>query len=120
MLNRYELFYPRKIWVACKETKETLAELFEGYDGEELDFDEIDDVNILNACCWKALHKETKEYGILIFVRKKSTTNDIAHEATHAALYIYEDIGSDITDQEPFAYLVGYIAECIEKTKNGR
>ena len=48
---------------------------------------------------------------ILIWISKKEefTTSIVSHECTHAALEIWQYIGSEVslTNQEPFAYLLG-------------
>ena len=43
----------------------------------------------------------------------------IAHESTHAALCIFGDIGARVSyeDQEPLAYLVGWIFGCIDTVR---
>ena len=47
------------------------------------------------------------------------TPSHIAHEAVHAADDIYYFIGAhpDTLNNEPYAYLVGYITECCEQAK---
>ena len=49
---------------------------------------------------------------------KAEVTDIIAHESVHAAMDIYNYISAsvDLSNQEPFAYLVGYIANCVYKT----
>jgi len=42
----------------------------------------------------------------------------IAHEASHAAGYIFNHIGADMDCGEPTAYLIGWIADCCWKSKN--
>lgn len=62
--------------------------------------------------------------GILIRFRNKKamTTSIISHEATHAALEIFDYVGAvvDPKNQEPFTYLVGWIADCINQVKIGK
>lgn len=43
------------------------------------------------------------------------TPNTIAHECAHVALILMEKLGMRATydDQEPFAYIMGYIAEQV-------
>lgn len=50
------------------------------------------------------------------------TAKNIAHESTHAALEIFAYVGARISydNQEPYAYLVGWIADCIDKVKNNK
>lgn len=50
--------------------------------------------------------------------KKAYVINTYTHEAVHAAIDIWDFIGSivDIRHQEPIAYLAGYISECIYLT----
>lgn len=50
------------------------------------------------------------------------TTETIAHEAAHAALYLFKFIGNNVNfdNQEPFAYLCGWIAKCIGEVKRNK
>ena len=63
--------------------------------------------------------KTDGKYCIAFRDNSSKTANIQAHEAVHLASYIYQDIGAfhDLKNQEPFAYLVGYIAELINSTR---
>ena len=57
--------------------------------------------------------------GVCIFIKNKKhiTVRDMAHEAVHAADFIFEHLGlrhSGFDDGEAYAYLVGYISNCID------
>lgn len=60
---------------------------------------------------YKVKERATGIPCILIWIGKKEefTTSIVAHECTHAALEIWQYIGSEVslTNQEPFAYLLG-------------
>lgn len=62
--------------------------------------------------------------GVLIRFENKAamTTKNIAHEAVHAALDIFDYVEARISsdNQEPFAYLVGWIADCCQQVKTGK
>jgi hypothetical protein len=47
------------------------------------------------------------------------TCKTIAHESVHAAGYMFQHIGQGIDSEEPFAFLVGWIADCCWKIRNG-
>lgn len=102
--------YPIPIWVAITKDMDSLADYFKG----EVRFDRA-----LFASCFPVVKKNRRkhEWGVVIqFESLEATTiKIIAHEATHAARYIFEELGADVSTDEPFAYLVGYIAECCEK-----
>ena len=65
--------------------------------------------------------KEPLLVGVLVrFENLKSMRPDnIAHEATHSALEIFDYVDARIQydNQEPFAYLVGWVVKCIDEVK---
>ena len=70
------------------------------------------------------MYKENGLLGELIWFPCASAMpiGHISHEATHAAIDIFDDCGCriDAENQEPFAYLVGWIAKCINEVKRGK
>ena len=100
--------YPLKIWIYIGNEKITMFD----EDVEELENDE--DAATYNV-------QTNGSVGILIVFKNKEimTTRAIAHESTHAAIHIFDYIGAEITAaaEEPFAYLLGWIAGCCEETK---
>jgi len=64
------------------------------------------------------LVKYNKDSSVKGINKKVDRINTIAHEATHVALDIYENLDQDICycTPEPFCYLVGWATECIYKT----
>ena len=113
--------YPRKIWVAVGGDIGTLRASFCQNDGEQLDFKDMDKYS---ASTTAVTEKDTGLFGELIWFPTKSDMrfDYIAHEATHAAMDIFGDIGivPDVNNQEPLAYLVGWIAKCINEVKRGK
>ena len=56
---------------------------------------------------------------LLLFENTKCMTMNICcHEATHACEHIEEEIGME-HGGEPSAYLIGWIASCINKARLG-
>lgn len=109
--------YPRVIWVSVGATVQSLNDLFETKYSE---MDESADAEVTGN---RRLKPDIKG-GILIRFRNKKdmTTSIISHEATHAALEIFDYVGAvvDPKNQEPFTYLVGWIADCINQVKIGK
>lgn len=107
--------YPRKLWVSVGASTKELSEMFMG-------IEDVDDTAI--AVTYETCRKEDNYAGVLVRFRNRTdiTPSVIAHEATHAALNIYEYVGAEVDtkNQEPFAYLLGWIADCIWKTKLGK
>lgn len=111
------VIYPRLLWVTYNCPAALLEDLFEGKIEE---MDKNSDADVLNC---RRLKPDVKG-GILIRFRSKKdmSAKNIAHESTHAALEIFDYVGALISsdNQEPFAYLVGWIADCINKVKNNK
>lgn len=112
--------YPKKIWVVKGGTSTQIKERFYGTDGEELDLDDSCDALVCNVM----IEDGTKRLGELIWFPtiKEMTINNIAHESTHAALDIFGFVGCKVhyDNQEPIAYLVGWVADCIDKVKRNK
>lgn len=107
--------YPRKLWVSVSVSTEELQERFGKYDIKD-----IDDGYYGQTICVQ--QKEPLLGGVLVRFQdlKAMSPENIAHEATHAALVIFDycDCRIDIGNQEPFAYLIGWIVRCIEEVRN--
>lgn len=108
--------YPRKLWVAVGVPYAVIKDMFE--DVEPMD--ESTDAQVTHT---RRLKPDIKG-GILIRFenRKAMTVANITHEATHAAMEIFSYVGAyhDPKNQEPFAYLCGWIAKCVGEVKNGK
>lgn len=50
------------------------------------------------------------------------TACNMAHEAVHASMDLFEQIDCKIhyDNQEPLAYLIGWITDCIDKVKRNK
>lgn len=112
--------YPRKIWVVKGGISTQIKDKFCSANSEELYFDDSCDALVCNVM----IKDRTKRLGELIWFpyAKNMTTDRIAHEAVHAAMDIFVDLGCkfDAFNQEPFAYLVGWIAGKINEVKTNR
>lgn len=112
--------YPRRLWVIKGGLPGDIKDMFSQRDGKEIDF-EVDDCD---AVTYSVMLKENKKYGELIWYPEegKIDTEKISHECVHAAMDIFGDIGAevDIENQEPFAYLAGWIADCIDQVVQNR
>lgn len=109
--------YPRLLWVTYGCPTPVLKDMF----GDEAkDMDKTSNAEVIN--CRRM--KPDVRGGILIRFRSKSDMKmeNIAHEAVHAALEIFDYVDARIEydNQEPFAYLVGWIADCCQKVKYGK
>lgn len=52
-------------------------------------------------------------------IKKDMDINTITHEASHVAIDIFTELGIEINDsnQEAFAYFIGWVAKCCEQVK---
>lgn len=111
------ILYPRKVWVAIGGTIKQLQDRFTDEEGNELD----EDTTGFAAKTGQAKSKETGNLGVLIWFPKTEDVKcgNIAHEAVHAALFIANEMGFrvEVYNDEPIAYLVGWIAGCINAMK---
>lgn len=131
-LDTYTTVYPMDIVVANEYvTIEQLRELFTYSDGKELEDSFLDKESFTATTVgFFKRRSDNKLVSFVVYLRdtnvktdiKADRVNTIAHEAAHIAMDIFNFIGATIssytTDQEAFAHLVGYVAECIYKTIN--
>lgn len=109
--------YPRRLWIAVNASSSFLEEIFD---------EKFEDIDSTTAAYVMAVHKKTPEKlgGVLVRFgsRKDMSVSNMAHEATHASIEIFDYVDGRISydNQEPFAYLVGWVTEMMNmvKTKN--
>ena len=120
------LIYPTRIWVGVNVLSEDIAEKFYGLNSDCTRFDIKDGTPNYNSfqicCCHPVSDKKDGWMGIMcnILRPKDMTVGVIAHEAEHIVCWICEqfDIQSaTFDDSEPRAYLVQWVADCIDKVK---
>lgn len=102
------VIYPVRLWLGVGT---------ENPEGFKVD-DYIKD-SAATAAVAKDLEHDLEGVMIRFLDAEQLTARNISHEAVHAAMEIYDFIGGRLTyaDQEPFCYLVGWIAECCESLK---
>lgn len=108
--------YPRLLWVTYGCHTSVLKDMF-GNEAQDMDKNTYAQTIICRRL------KPDVRGGVLIRFKNKAamTTKNIAHESVHAALEIFDYVNARISldNQEPFAYLVGWIADCCNKVKKG-
>ncbi len=109
----YPLIYPRRLWITI--SKDTFNDRFDGVSEWDDGCDAIVD------CVYD---KQRNLGGVLVRFENRKAMNAgiIAHESSHIAMEIFKYIGAevDLSNQEPFSYLVGWIADCINQVKTGK
>lgn len=120
MKNILKLEFPLHIYPISIDISigSNLKELYKGYTSSTgTEITEFADVADLLAFTHVVKNKVSKKLKVLIYFINEEEVSfcNVAHESTHAAKAVFDYIGADIEDEEAFAYLVGYIAECCEK-----
>ncbi len=109
------LIYPRKLWVCTNAT----VELTSSFELDEGDMIKSLEMNAVTTYITRNL--KTEKLGVLVFCKNKKlmTVSNIAHESVHVADAIFEAIGGHGEDfsigNEPYAYLVGWVAGSIDE-----
>lgn len=104
--------YPRLLWIIFGATKyEPISDRF----SDVGDFEEGVDARVIHV-----YDKVNNKGGVLIQFDSKKTAMDVSvvtHESIHAAMEIFDFVGAKLSfeDQEPFAYLAGWISKCIKE-----
>lgn len=103
--------YPRKLWVHIgKDLKELIEAEFDGCDPPDKDYGGVTYDN--------AVRKSDNAYGILVSFKcaKDISMKYCCHEASHVCDAIESAIEME-HGGEASAYLIGWIAECINKAR---
>lgn len=116
------VIYPRKLWVVKGSSQRFIQDNFTERLGEEVVFENDEGNESVCTVLSNVRLKETGKYGYLVYIRGNLSVGDIAHEATHVAARLFQEIGSylDPENQEPFSYLVGWVTDCINQVKTGK
>lgn len=127
-IDIYKTIYDLDLAVCRKNYKiKNIINTYERLNGDPLDEKLFDDSTAFTFAC---RNKETKVYTIVVAINKTKgktrqdknadLTNSISHEAAHVVLETYAKIMDNVSvdHQEPFAYYLGWVAECIYRTYN--
>lgn len=113
----YELnlhLYPRKVWVVVGMSVEEISRRFSTRNNNDVYLSDTAIATVISVN-----RRTDNRMGELIRISQVDymTVGAIAHESLHAAMDICSDLGINPTyeEQEPLAYLVGYIAEFVGK-----
>lgn len=113
--------YPRLLWITYDCDTDALNDMFPSTDGTKIP--DLEDCESAVVYCVRRVKPDVRG-GILIRFRHKSdmTCEEIAHESGHAALEVFRYVEAkvDFDNQEPFTYLIGFIADCCNQVKAGK
>ena len=125
IIDQYPTIYP-VILVVCNKyvSVKTIQKKYSKPDGTEINDDMLNHMAVTIPC----IEKATRKYCLLVKIqyvegansaeKKACLVNSIAHEALHVALDTWVTMDEDVCtyNQEPIAYYVGWVSECIYKT----
>ncbi|MEN6624536.1 MAG: hypothetical protein ABFD50_23690 [Smithella sp.] len=114
------VIYPFKLWVVISNNIECLGERFKKYPSEKKYKTSVSEK--LVAFVDSVIEIDTRKIGFLVVFqsKKECSVGCISHEATHVSDRVWNYIGERAPGKEANAYLVEWIAECIEKVKLGK
>ena len=112
------VIYPFKIWIVVDKSPIDIPKYLLGHDSLEIE-SIVEDTKNLAAFVMIEVNKKDKQRGALMFFRSRKvmTFELVAHESSHAAKYLFEHIGADIKEHEPFEFVIGWIADSCSKVK---
>lgn len=113
--------FPRRMWIVKDAPYSWIKERFDYIDGRDIEEHTVEDAKAVTYP--EVQYKKSSEYGILIVILDNGmTVSDMAHEATHFVLSLFEAIGEEVNTahQEVPAYLIGYATDCIYQVVKNR
>lgn len=116
MVHRYPMgIYPRTLWITFDATPEELNLQFPTGDTCNKPFAALD--KCTDARTDTVLDINNHGGFLIRFDGVKSARmGTMVHESVHVADWTFDYIGAtpDINNDEPYAYLVGWVAACVE------
>ena len=123
-MKTYKTLYPLTLFVCTVDELNKLTKRFNGHDTiEELRASVNPKVIKIDASSYHGFtglvqEKTTGRYGVLVCLEDvDASVTTIAHESVHVADAIFDYSGATTQEfdysNEPYAYLVGWIAGCI-------
>lgn len=125
----YETMYDVNIAVCNRKcTDEDIINNFLTSDGKEITEEYLSTNLTTSAYTFRAIDKRNKyatfvvrilnTYGKTKLEKDTDLINTIAHEAMHVVLDTFDKMGEIVSVhiQEPYAYYIGWICECIYKS----
>jgi len=115
------VIYPRKLWIVRGGTLKDIKSLFLTRKGGEIEIGD-DGISTMRAWTCNVERKSDRKYGVVMWFPHDMAVHIIAHEATHAALYICGEIGMtfDSDDNEQLAYLLQWVVRCADAVRLGK
>ena len=128
-IDIYETMYDVNIAVCNRKcTDKDIINNFLTSDGKEITEEYLSTKPTISAYTFRAIDKRNKYATFVVRIlnvfgntkleKDADLINTIAHEAMHIVLDTFDKIGEIISVhvQEPYAYYIGWICECIYKS----
>ena len=105
--------YPCRLWVYIGS---------ENMEDEFSKVEQLEDDSIAETQATRYLPNGKRGVLVRFRSRKAMTAEIITHESVHAAAEILRSVGGqiDVDNQEPLAYLAGWVADCIDQVKKNK
>jgi len=113
------IIYPVKLWIVTHPILDEIKKNFVEHDEAPLSIG-AKSSGVAQTYSKIVINNNTNKYGILIVLYSKISVGQIAHEATHAARVVWDWLGEYSTGIEADAYLVGWVADCIDQVKTNK
>ena len=117
------VIYPRKIWVIKGRGLYIEQKIQDTFRSQHNDSLLLDGWKTARAAVWPVMETSDRAaLGVLVWLIDRIDVPVIAHESVHAANAIFKDCGIlyDADNDEHYAHLVGFIADCIWQTWTGK
>lgn len=130
IINYYNSIYKPELWIATIDDKNKIRKIFRSFYSindleKNLNPGIIDLDRSFSGTTYLVKHQKRDAMGVLIVLNSEHLNKDdycymmntVAHESVHAADMTFQYIGQFKEDfdsrNEPYAYLVGWVAGCI-------
>lgn len=111
--------YPRTLYIVKGNNKnKVISDNFMSREETDLDVSDRDCTD--GSRTWSVIERNSKKFGFLVQLKRVNDNSEMAHEATHVVFDLFRDIGAyaDEENQEPFAYLVGWVTRQLINAYN--
>lgn len=113
--------YPRRLWITYDASVKELDEMFpaDPNDPEQKSFEPIEDCH--DAITYAVVDNRNLGGFLIRFANLQAINfRNVSHESDHVAHKLMEFVGilPDLINDEPEAYIVGWVANCCEEVKD--
>ena len=121
IVDKYSTVYSYDVYVVNNPNKDVLNKMFR-WEGKDGDFYNPDYEDRVAFTCSNATDVQNNRYCFVVvinsYISDADLVNTCSHEATHVAHDMLSECKIKLSEEteEVYAYLVGYVAECIYTT----